>query len=82
MQDDKYRERLQAYDLTAEDGATPFRLWWVRFHFLERLVALGYNPMYIDTDVSFRVNPYPLFKVGPATNRSKRPSTRLPTLIS
>ena len=45
-------------------GPPRFRLWWVRFHFLERLVALGYNPMYIDTDVSFRVNPYPLFK-GP-----------------
>jgi hypothetical protein len=41
MQDDKYRERLEAYDLTAEETATPFRLWWVRFHFLERLVALG-----------------------------------------
>jgi hypothetical protein len=56
--------RLGIYQVDAEEVATPFRLWWVRFHFLERLVALGYNPMYIDTDVSFRVNPYPLFK-GP-----------------
>lgn len=56
--------RLVPYGVQAEEVATPFRLWWVRFHFLERLVALGYNPMYIDTDVSFRVNPYPLLK-GP-----------------
>lgn len=60
----KNHERLAAYNLLDEEGATPFRLWWVRFHFLDRLVQLGYNPMYIDTDVSFRVNPYPLLK-GP-----------------
>ena len=60
----KNHERLKDYQLLAEEGATPFRLWWVRFHFLDRLVQLGYNPMYIDTDVSFRVNPYPLLK-GP-----------------
>lgn len=60
----KNHERLKDYQLLNEEGATPFRLWWVRFHFLDRLVQLGYNPMYIDTDVSFRVNPYPLLK-GP-----------------
>ncbi len=56
--------RLHTYQLTKEESAVPFRLWWVRFQFLERLVGLGYNAMYVDTDVSFRVNPYPLFK-GP-----------------
>lgn len=56
--------RLVAYALTNEEMASPFRLWWARFHVLERLVAFGYNPMYVDTDVSFRYNPYPLLK-GP-----------------
>ena len=57
--------RLATYGLTqGEERSDPFRLWWARFHLLERLVAFGYNPMYVDTDVSFRVNPYPLLK-GP-----------------
>jgi hypothetical protein len=62
--------RLETYGLTrGEERADPFRLWWARFHLLERLVAFGYNPMYVDTDVSFRVNPYPLLK-GPFANFS------------
>ena len=56
--------RLAAHALTNEEMRSPFRLWWARFHVLERLVAFGYNPMYVDTDVSFRYNPYPLLK-GP-----------------
>ena len=54
--------RLATYQLEDEEHATPFRLWWARFHVLERLSAFGFNPMYIDTDVSFRANPYPLLK--------------------
>ena len=65
--------RLATYGLTqGEERSDPFRLWWARFHLLERLVAFGYNPMYVDTDVSFRVNPYPLLK-GPFALRARRP---------
>ena len=60
----KNHPRLNAYGVTQEERSDPFRLWWARFHLLERFVSLGYNPMYLDTDVSFRVNPYSLLK-GP-----------------
>ena len=60
----KGHPRLKTYGLLAEERADPFRLWWARFHLLERFVDLGLNAMYVDTDVSFRVNPYVLLK-GP-----------------
>ncbi|XRB06590.1 nucleotide-diphospho-sugar transferase [Pycnococcus provasolii] len=53
---------LPKYSLLNEMGGAPFRLWWARFSYMARLADLGYNVMYVDTDVSFRVNPYPIFK--------------------
>lgn len=58
-------KQMGTFQVTAEEQATPFRLWWVRFHYLERLVGMGYNPMYVDTDVRFEMNPYPLLKSPP-----------------
>ena len=58
-------KQMGTFQVTAEEQATPFRLWWVRFHYMERLVGMGYNPMYVDTDVRFEMNPYPLLKSPP-----------------
>ena len=58
-------KQMGTFQVTAEEQATPFRLWWVRFHYMERLVVMGYNPMYVDTDVRFEMNPYPLLKSPP-----------------
>ena len=58
-------KQMGTFQVTAEEQATPFRLWWVRFHYMERLVGMGYNPMYVDTDVRFEINPYPLLKSPP-----------------
>ena len=58
-------KQMGTFQVTAEEQATPFRLWWVRFHYMERFVGMGYNPMYVDTDVRFEMNPYPLLKSPP-----------------
>ena len=58
-------KKMGTFQVTAEEQATPFRLWWVRFHYMERFVGMGYNPMYVDTDVRFEMNPYPLLKSPP-----------------
>ena len=58
-------KQMGTFQVSAEEQATPFRLWWVRFHYMERLVGMGYNPMYVDTDVRFEMNPYPLLKSPP-----------------
>ena len=58
-------KQMGTFQVTEEEQATPFRLWWVRFHYMERLVGMGYNPMYVDTDVRFEMNPYPLLKSPP-----------------
>jgi hypothetical protein len=51
---------LETYGLTVEEGAVPFRLWWARLRYMERLVGAGYNVMYVDTDASFRVRLVPI----------------------
>ena len=38
-----------------------YHLWWQRWHYLARCVALGYNALSLDTDISLRANPYELF---------------------
>jgi len=58
-------KQMGTFQVTAEEQATPFRLWWVRFHYMERFVGMGYNPMYVDTDLRFEMNPYPLLKSPP-----------------
>lgn len=60
----KDHPRLSTYEVSNEEGGAPFRLWWARFAYMARLSAKGYNVMYVDIDVSFRVDPYPVFK-GP-----------------
>jgi len=57
--------RLPVFNVHRDDGADAFRLWWSRFEYMYLLSGEGYNVMYVDTDVSFRYNPYPVFKVGP-----------------
>jgi len=39
-----------------------FRLWVARIRYLGHMIRAGLNAMYIDTDVTFTVNPYPAFK--------------------
>ena len=38
-----------------------YHLWWQRWFFLSEAVGLGYRVLSLDTDVSLRFNPYPLF---------------------
>ena len=38
-----------------------YHLWWQRWYFLSRASALGYTVLSLDTDISLRVDPYPLF---------------------
>lgn len=40
----------------------PFHLWWQRWHYLALAVSLNYNALSIDTDLSFRYDPYPLLR--------------------
>ena len=37
-----------------------YHLWWQRWHYFSRAVALGYRPLSLDLDISLRANPYPL----------------------
>ena len=37
-----------------------FHLWWQRWRYVCRSVALGFNVLFLDTDISLRVDPYPL----------------------
>ena len=50
----------------AEDHV--YHLWWQRWHYMARAVALGYNALNLDGDISFRADPYPLFH-GPLAHR-------------
>ena len=54
--------RLGMFGVAGDTGADAFRLWWSRMEYMWRLSGAGYNVMYVDTDVSFRVNPYPALK--------------------
>ena len=66
----KGHPRLEMFGVKREDGADAFRLWWSRFYYMFKLSGVGYNVMYIDTDVSFRFNPYPVFKRADAPLKS------------
>ena len=66
----KGHPRLKTFGVEREDGADAFRLWWSRFYYMFKLSGVGYNVMYIDTDVSFRFNPYPVFKRADAPLKS------------
>jgi hypothetical protein len=63
---------LETYGLTVEEGAVPFRLWWARLRYMERLVGAGYNVMYVDTDASFRVRLVPIRPRSRGARRSFR----------
>ena len=63
---------LETYGLTVEEGAVPFRLWWARLRYMERLVGAGYNVMYVDTDASFRVRLVPIRPRSRGARRSLR----------
>lgn len=45
-----------------------YHLWWQRWHYMARAVALGYNALNLDGDISLRADPYPLFH-GPLAHR-------------
>ena len=66
----KGHPRLEMFGVQSDDGADAFRLWWSRFYYMFKLSGVGYNVMYIDTDVSFRFNPYPVFKRADAPLKS------------
>ena len=66
----KGHPRLEMFGVQRDDGADAFRLWWSRFYYMFKLSGVGYNVMYIDTDVSFRYNPYPVFKRADAPLKS------------
>ena len=42
----------------------PYHLWWQRWRYIERAVALGYAVLSIDTDISLRHDPFPVLR-GP-----------------
>lgn len=60
----KTHSRLELFGVSSDSGADAFRLWWSRMHYMWRLSGEGYNVMYVDTDVSFRANPYPAMKLA------------------
>ena len=41
-----------------------YHIWWQRWHYLARAVALGYRALSLDSDMSLRVSPYPILR-GP-----------------
>ena len=49
---------LDAYNI---EDTHVYHLWWQRWFFLSEAVGLGYRVLSLDTDVSLRANPYPLF---------------------
>lgn len=60
----KTHPRLELFGVSSDTGADAFRLWWSRMEYMWRLSGEGYNVMYVDTDVSFRSNPYPAIKLA------------------
>ena len=48
---------LERWGIAAD---SPYHLWWQRWRYLGRAVALGYGVLSVDTDVSFRHDPYAL----------------------
>jgi hypothetical protein len=38
--------------------ADAVHLWFARLHYIRRLISLGYNPLYMDTDVTVQTNFY------------------------
>lgn len=39
-----------------------FHLWWQRWRYTSRSVGLGYNVLFLDTDITVRADPYPLLQ--------------------
>ena len=48
-------------DAYAIEDTHVYHLWWQRWFFLSEAVGLGYKVLSLDTDVSLRADPYPLF---------------------
>jgi hypothetical protein len=45
-------------------------LWLGRLRYVAKLIDLGYNPMYLDTDLTVQDNIYKYLKTGPARKHS------------